>query len=231
MAKKIKQINTYKNITVVNFSQKLSFLTPVVFLGYDKIEEIRDFVLNQNIDRFYNLNPSEKRIYYHVEKVVEINEYLEDWYVTPANIINIITYPIDIRFTTQEKLLDIPNDSELRVKILSQKLGNNYNIYKINKIDNGEEWFLSPNIIDKETVLNQYKIDINTYPDTFSFFVTKQFKPFNDEDSEPDYDGRLEILIIKMYELKVYTNGHAIEDFVIEKVIEVEGGEEWILGS
>ena len=34
-----------------------------------------------------------------------------------------------------------------------------------------------------------------------------------------------------MYELKVYTNGHAIEDFVIEKVIEVEGGEEWVLGS
>ena len=39
------------------------------------------------------------------------------------------------------------------------------------------------------------------------------------------------ILIIKMYELKAYTNGHAYEDFVIEQVIDIDGGEEWILGS
>jgi len=231
MAKKIIKKNTYKNITVVNFTQKLSFLTPVVFLGYDKTEEIRDFVLNQNLDRFYDTHPDEKRVYYHVEKAVEVNEYLEDWYITPTNTINILNYPISIRFTIGHKFQDFPNDMELRSVFLKQKLGSYYHLHHVTKVENGEEWHLKSNDIEYDSQATQYKININSYPDTFSFFVTKKFKPFDNEDPEADDDGRSAILIIKMYELKAYSNGHAYEDFVIEQVIDIEGGEEWILGS
>jgi hypothetical protein len=231
MAKKLIKKNTYKNITAVNFTQKLSFLTPVIFLGYDKTDEIRDFVLNQNLDRFYDTHPDEKRIYYHVEKAVAVNEYLEDWYITPTNTINIINYPISIRFTIGQKFQDFPNDIELRDRFLKQKLGSNYHIHNVNKIETGEEWHLKSDDIVNDSEANKYKININGYPDTFSFFVTKKFKPFDNEDVEADDDGRSAILIIKMYELKAYSNGHAYEDFVIEQVIDIEGGEEWILGS
>jgi len=228
MAKRIIKKNTYKNITAVNFTQKLSFLTPVVFLGYDKTEEIRDFVLNQNLDRFYDTHPDEKRVYYHVEKAVEVNEYLEDWYITPTNTINILNYPINIRFTIGYEFQDFPNDMELRCMFLNQKLGNYYHLHNVTRIENGEEWQLKS---ENDSETNQYKININGYPDTFSFFVTKKFKPFDNLDPEDDDDGRSAILIIKMYELKAYSNGHAYEDFVIEQVIDIEGGEEWVLGS
>jgi hypothetical protein len=231
MAKKIIKKNTYKNITVVNFTQKLSFLTPVVFLGYDKTEEIRDFVLNQNLDRFYDTHPDEKRVYYHVEKAVEVNEYLENWHITPTNTINILNYPISIRFTIGHKFQDFPKDMELRSVFLKQKLGSYYHLHHVTKNETGEEWHLKSNDIENDSQATQYKININSYPDTFSFFVTKKFKPFDNEDPEADDDGRSAILIIKMYELKAYSNGHAYEDFVIEQVIDIEGGEEWILGS
>jgi len=228
MPNKIFKKNTYKNITAINFIEKLSFLTPVVFLGYEKTEEIRDFVLNQNLDRFYDTHPDEKRVYYHVEKAVEVNEYLEDWYITPTNTINILNYPISIRFTIGYKFQDFPNDMELRSRFLNQKLGSYYHLHHVTKIENGEEWQLKS---ENDSETNQYRIDINGYPDTFSFFVTKKFKPFDNEDPEADDDGRSAILIIKMYELKAYSNGHAYEDFVIEQVIDIEGGEEWVLGS
>jgi hypothetical protein len=231
MAKRIIKKNTFKNITTINFIEKFSFLTPVVFLGYDKTEEIRDFVLNQNLDRFYDTHPDEKRVYYHVEKAVEVNEYLEDWYITPTNTINILNYPINIRFTIGYEFQDFPNDMELRSLFLKQKLGDYYQLHNVTKIENGEEWQLKSENIENESDMNQYKISINGYPDTFSFFVTKKFKPFNNEDPEADDDGRSAILIIKMYELKADTNGHAYEDFVIEQVIDIEGGEEWVLGS
>jgi hypothetical protein len=231
MAKRIIKKNTFKNITTINFIEKFSFLTPVVFLGYDKTEEIRDFVLNQNLDKYYNKHQDLKRVYYHVEKVVEVNEYLEDWYITPTNTINILNYPISIRFTIGHKFQDFPNDMESRSMFLNQKLGNYYHIHNVTKIEDGEEWQLKSEDIENDSNANQYKICINGYPDTFSFFVTKKFKQFNNEDPEADDDGRSAILIIKMYELKADTNGHAYEDFVIEQVIDIEGGEEWVLGS
>jgi hypothetical protein len=120
---------------------------------------------------------------------------------------------------------------ELRSLFLKQKLGDYYQLHNVTKIENGEEWQLKSENIENESDMNQYKISINGYPDTFSFFVTKKFKPFNNEDPEADDDGRSAILIIKMYELKADTNGHAYEDFVIEQVIDIEGGEEWVLGS
>ena len=72
-----------------------------------------------------------------------------------------------------------------------------------------------------------YKISVIGYPSTFKFTVSKPFKPFNyDED-----DGRNKILIKKMYELSVESPCHAYEDYVIEIVRKVRGGEHWFLGS
>jgi hypothetical protein len=72
-----------------------------------------------------------------------------------------------------------------------------------------------------------YKISVIGYPSTFKFTVSKPFKPFNyDED-----DGRNKILLKKMYELSVESPCHAYEDYVIEIVRKVRGGEHWFLGS
>ena len=86
--------------------------------------------------------------------------------------------------------------------------------------------------IEKQATSNsknivQYKISIIGYPCTFKFTVSKPFKPFNyDED-----DGRNELLLKKMYELAVESPCHAYEDYVIEIVRKVRGGEHWYLGS
>ena len=95
----------------------------------------------------------------------------------------------------------------------------------------GEEWHISFDGVEDIDLKNSFKISIKGYPDTFSFTVFKKFKPFDNDDFEADDDGRGQILLIKMYELAVKTNGHAYEDFVIERVKKVKGGEEWILGS
>ena len=80
--------------------------------------------------------------------------------------------------------------------------------------------------ISKKNII-PYKISVIGYPCTFKFTVSKPFKPFNyDED-----DGRNELLLKKMYELAVESPCHAYEDYVIEIVRKVRGGEHWYLGS
>lgn len=71
------------------------------------------------------------------------------------------------------------------------------------------------------------KITIKYYPCTFSFTVLRDFKPFSYEDQ----DGRSELLLQKMYEMKIHSPSHAYEDYVIENVRKVRGGEHWHLGS
>ena len=44
-------------------------------------------------------------------------------------------------------------------------------------------------------------------------------------------EERQNFLLSKMKKLKLPNSGHAYEDFVIERVKKVKGGEVWILGS
>lgn len=232
MAKKIIKINTWKNIKVLNLKKDFRFLTSVLFQEFNKSDDIRDFVLNQKLEKYFELNADENKMYYHVDKVIKYEEHvlLEEWHVIPTNIIKINNYPIDYTFTTQNIFKDFPVDENIRLEILNQKLGNYYQISSINKIENGEEWNLKPKKDNINNFESENIITINGYPESFKFNVNKKFKPFIDDESEND-DGRSEILFIKLYELNVYTNGHAYEDFVIENVIETSNGEEWILGS
>lgn len=78
--------------------------------------------------------------------------------------------------------------------------------------------------IKKQTTL---KITVKDYPCTFSFTVLRDFNPF----SNIDQDGRSEILLKKMYEMDVHSPCHEYEDYVIENVRRVRGGEHWYLGS
>jgi len=72
-----------------------------------------------------------------------------------------------------------------------------------------------------------YKISVIGYPCSFQFTVDKPFKTFNyDED-----DGRNKVLLKKMYEMRVQSPNHAYEDYCIEIVRKVRGGEHWYLGS
>jgi len=72
-----------------------------------------------------------------------------------------------------------------------------------------------------------YKISVIEYPCSFQFKVDKPFKTFNyDED-----DGRNKVLLKKMYEMGVQSPNHAYEDYCIEIVRKVRGGEHWYLGS
>jgi hypothetical protein len=76
---------------------------------------------------------------------------------------------------------------------------------------------------------SKYKITVVEYPCTFSFPLTKAFKPYSDDN--PDDDGRAQILLKKMYQLNVPSSCHAYEDYVIEHVQQHTHSEYWYLGS
>ena len=172
-----------------------------------------------NVEKFYNYNNG-------------VQEYGEKWYVEIRGTeINVIGYPCNFKFYTIENITNEPINSDFRTKILQSKLGEKYFVEKVKRKGNIEEWHIKSDGINAKDLEKEYKITIKGYPDTFSFLVYKKFKPFDNEDFEADDDGRIDILLIKMYELNVNSNGHAYEDFVIERVKKVKGGEEWILGS
>ena len=176
--------------------------------------------------------------YYQVVEVKEfktfhpIIEYGEIWRVEfTGTEINVIGYPCDFKFSTKEKFSNSVEGNDLRNKLLQSKLGENYYVKNVIKKENGEEWNIICDGIEDIDTKSNYKITIKGYPDTFSFNVSKKFKPFDNDDFEADDDGRTDILLIKMFELNVKSNGHAYNDFIIERVKKVKGGEEWILGS
>ena len=120
-------------------------------------------------------------------------------------------------------------DIELRTEVLKcdHGLNDKFKIVKVERNHIGDETWHGEGFEEENSEL--FKIKIEGYPCDFTF-VTKQ--PFKNNHKNTEYDEeRQNFLISKMKKLKLPNSGHAYEDFVIERVKKVKGGEEWILGS
>ena len=224
LQKCIEKIENDKNIIMVKgFGEEFTFEAHTEFFQFPEDVDFRTGIL-----RFDHKMPE----YYEVSSVDRDKWGDETWHVKFIGTeINVIGYPCNFTFLTKEKFIDPKKDNVLRNELLQSKLGEKYYIKNVITNAKGEEWHITFDGVEVIDLNNSFKISIKGYPDTFSFTVFKKFKPFDNDDFEADDDGRSEILLIKMYELKVKSISHAYEDYVIERVRKVKGGEEWILGS
>lgn len=120
-------------------------------------------------------------------------------------------------------------DIDYRTEILKNDHGlhKNFKVVKVERNNIGDERWYVEGFEDEN--IDLYKIKILGYPCDFTF-ISK--KPFKEDYNKTKYDEeRQSFLLSKMKKLKLPNSGHAYEDFVIERVKKVKGGEEWILGS
>jgi hypothetical protein len=120
-------------------------------------------------------------------------------------------------------------DIDYRTEILKNDHGlhKNFKVVKVERNNIGDETWYVEGFEEENSEL--YKIKIEGYPCDFTF-ISK--KPFKEDYNKTKYDEeRQSFLLSKMKKLKLPNSGHAYEDFVIERVKKVKGGEEWILGS
>ena len=120
-------------------------------------------------------------------------------------------------------------DIDYRTEILKNDHGlhNNFKVIKVDRNDIGDETWYVEGFEEENSEL--FKIKIEGYPCDFTF-ISK--KPFKEDYNKAKYDEeRQNFLLSKMKKLKLPNSGHAYEDFVIERVKKVKGGEEWVLGS
>ena len=121
------------------------------------------------------------------------------------------------------------SDIDYRTEILKNDHGlhKNFKVVKVERNNIGDETWHVEGFEEENSDL--FKIKIQGYPCDFTF-ISK--KPFNEDYNKTKYDEeRQNFLLSKMKKLKLPNSGHAYEDFVIERVKKVKGGEEWILGS
>ena len=135
------------------------------------------------------------------------------------------------KFESTSDFYKFPIEADERTELLKVdhfRLSDNFKVVDVERDEFGNEtWYVEGNEIEKNN--NKFKITVKGYPCTFSFTVPIKFKPF-DINSEED-DGRSDILLAKMKEFKVLSPAHAYEDYIIEEVEKVKGGEIWTLGS
>jgi hypothetical protein len=120
-------------------------------------------------------------------------------------------------------------DIDYRTEILKNDHGlhKNFKVVKVERNNIGDETWYVEGFEEENSEL--YKIKIEGYPCDFTF-ISK--KPFKEDYNKTKYDEeRQSFLLSKMKKLKLPNSGHAYEDFVIERVKKVKGGEVWILGS
>jgi hypothetical protein len=120
-------------------------------------------------------------------------------------------------------------DIDYRTEILKNDHGlhKNFKVVKVERNHIGDETWYVEGFEEEDS--ESFKIKIEGYPCDFTF-VTKQ--PFKNNHKKTEYDEeRQKFLHSKMKKLNLPNSGHAYEDFVIEHVKKVKGGEVWILGS
>ena len=214
-----------KIIHIKGFDSDISFENKNLFYRFPEDANSRKIFLFKKIKLPNN---------YEIIKVEKGDDENETWTLEKCQTeIRIQNYPFDLKFAVRNKFKKMPEDIDLRNQILTDKIGPNYKIKSIANRDFGEAWWVSSNDEEEHYSKTLYKITIRDYPCTFNFDVRRKFKPF----SEDDDDGRSYLLLSKMYEKRIKTNGHTYEDYVIENVeywenIEYGGkGEIWTLGS
>jgi hypothetical protein len=214
-----------KLIHINGFGSDISFENKNLFYRFPEDTNARKIFLFKKIKLPNN---------YEIISVDKDDDGNEIWTLEKCDTeIRIQNYPFDLKFYVRNKFENTPEDSNLRNQLLVDKVGPNYKIESVVKKVSGEVWWVTSN--DKEEYYSKsiYKITIRDYPCTFNFDVRRKFKPF----SEDNDDGRSYLLLSKMYEKRIKTNGHTYEDYVIENVeywenLEYGGsGEIWTLGS
>jgi hypothetical protein len=159
----------------------------------------------------------------------KLNIYI-DKIVKGVSRINIIGCGAKYEFNSRYSGYDLSQtDIELRTEVLrcDHGLHKNFKVVKVNRNDIGDETWYVEGFEEENSEL--FKIKIVGYPCDFTFVAKK---PFESNYKKTEYDEeRQKFLLSKMKKLKIPNNGHAYEDFVIESVKKVKGGEEWILGS
>jgi DNA-binding Lrp family transcriptional regulator len=133
------------------------------------------------------------------------------------------------KFESTGDFYEFPKEAKDRTEILKNDHGlhKNFKVVKVERNNIGDETWHVEGFEEENSEL--FKIKIQGYPCDFTF-VAKQ--PFKNNFKKTEFDEeRQKFLISKMKKLKLPNSGHAYEDFVIEYVKKVKGGEEWILGS
>jgi hypothetical protein len=144
-------------------------------------------------------------------------------------IYTVLGYGIEYKFESTFDYYEFPKEVKDRTEILKNDHGlhKNFKVTKVDRNDIGDETWHVEGFEEENSDL--YKIKILGYPCNFTF-ISK--KPFKEDYNKTKYDEeRQNFLLSKMKKLKLPNSGHAYEDFVIERVKKVKGGEEWILGS
>jgi hypothetical protein len=141
----------------------------------------------------------------------------------------VIGHGNEYKFEKSLNYWEFPNEIEARTDELqcNHGLPENFKVIKVERNYLGDEkWHVEGS---EEQISDHYKIKIEDYPCSFTFYSTKKFKKFN---KKSDYDEeRQSFLFAKMKKNKLPTNGHSYDDFVIENVETIESGEIWHLGS
>jgi hypothetical protein len=141
----------------------------------------------------------------------------------------VIGHGNEYKFEKSLNYWEFPSEIEARTDELqcNHSLPENFKVVKVERNYLGDEkWHVEGS---EEQISDYYKIKIDGYPCTFNFYSPKKFKKFN---KKSDYDEeRQSFLIAKMKKNKLPTNGHSYDDFIIENVEIIEGGEIWHLGS
>jgi hypothetical protein len=141
----------------------------------------------------------------------------------------VIGHGNEYKFEKSLNYWEFPSEIEARTDELqcNHSLPENFKVIKVERNYLGDEkWHVEGS---EEQISDYYKIKIDGYPCTFTFYSPKKFKKFN---KKSDYDEeRQSFLIAKMKKNKLPTNGHSYDDFIIENVEIIEGGEIWHLGS
>jgi len=133
------------------------------------------------------------------------------------------------KFESTSDYFKFPKEAKDRTEILKidHGLHKNFKVVKVERNHIGDETWYVEGFEEENSDL--YKIKILGYPCDFTF-ISK--KPFKEDYNKTKYDEeRQNFLLSKMKKLKLPNSGHAYEDFVIERVKKVKGGEVWILGS
>jgi|694.fasta_scaffold92522_2 hypothetical protein len=141
----------------------------------------------------------------------------------------VIGHGNEYKFEKSLNYWEFPNEIEARTDELqcNHGLPENFKVIKVERNYLGDEkWHVEGS---EEQISDHYKIKIEGYPCTFTFYSPKKFKKFN---KKSDYDEeRQSFLFAKMKKNKLPTNGHSYDDFVIENIEVVDGSEIWTLGS
>jgi hypothetical protein len=158
----------------------------------------------------------------------EIDNYIER-IENRSTLIKVKGYGLDYEFVTQSAFGQFPYGDDERSEYLRVDHGFSkyFQVVNVIRTNYGEDWYVEGNEINKNDY--NFKISIVSYPCTFSFYVQNKFKTFNSESKNDD--GRSNVLLAKMKEFNIPSPAHAYEDYIIEEVRVVKGGEEWILGS